>query len=292
MFKKIFFEITSACNLSCPFCPPLKRESRFITGTDFEKVLREAAGLTERMLLHVRGEPLLHPEFSEFIRMGEALGVSFEITTNGVLLEGLEDVLLLPSLVQVNVSLHSLLANSLENQPRILQKIWDFARRAEGERPDLYINFRFWDMAQTVGTPQNPVLEALERIYGFHLPDVNVKRKKSFRLSGRTYLHFDTEFQWPSMRDHVIGSAGFCYGLKDQIAILSNGAVTPCCLDAEGEICLGNVFHTPLAHILDSPRALEIRRNFEAYRLSEALCQRCAYIRRFSPKTLKSVKKR
>ncbi|TWI74295.1 radical SAM family protein [Desulfobotulus alkaliphilus] len=288
IFKKIYFEITSACNLSCPFCPPLKRESCFIGERDFGKVLDEIAGMTERVLLHVRGEPLLHPEFPSFIRMGQALGVSFEITTNGALLEGLEDVLLLPSLVQVNVSLHSLLANGLENQPRILQKIWDFARRAQQERPDLYINFRFWDMASAVDTPQNAILEQLERMYGFHLPNVNVKRKKSFQLSGRVSLHFDTEFQWPSMEDAVTGDAGFCYGLKNQIAILSNGVVTPCCLDAEGLICLGNAFHQPLAEILESPLALAIASNFDAYRLSEALCQRCSYIKRFSQKTLRT----
>ncbi|TYT75839.1 radical SAM/SPASM domain-containing protein [Desulfobotulus mexicanus] len=288
MFKKIYFEITSACNLSCPFCPPLKRESGFVDEAGFKKVVGEIAGMTERVLLHVRGEPLLHPEFPRFIRIGQALGVSFEITTNGALLEGLEDVLLLPSLVQVNFSLHSLLANGLENQPLILQKIWDFARRAERERPDLYINFRFWDMASAVDTPQNAILEELERMYGFHLTDVNVKRKKSFRLSGRVSLHFDTEFQWPSMGDAVTGDAGFCYGLKNQIAILSNGVVTPCCLDAEGVICLGNIFHQSIAEILESPRATEIRRNFQAYRLSEALCQRCSYIKRFSPKTLRT----
>lgn len=292
MLKKLFFEITNVCNLSCAFCPSTQRKPCFVEMRDFEKVLREARGLAERILLHVKGEPLLHPLFAEFIRLGEAMAARFEITSNGLLLEGREEALLSPCVAQINFSLHALLANGMENDSDKRDAILAFAQKAAMKRPDLYINFRLWDLDPNMGIPHEGILAELESRYGFQIRKVDVKQKKSFRLAGRTYLHFDTEFRWPSMQDPVIGLEGFCYGLKNQIAVLSNGVVTPCCLDAEGEMNLGSAFTETLYEILRSKRALEIQKNFANYRLSEELCRRCSYIRRFSLKTLKAQAKK
>ena len=47
---------------------------------------------------------------------------------------------------------------------------------------------------------------------------------------------------------------GFCEGLKSQIAILSNGIVTPCCLDDDGLINLGNILEEELTDILEKEK--------------------------------------
>ncbi|MCW7754877.1 SPASM domain-containing protein [Desulfobotulus sp. H1] len=287
MFRKIFLEITSVCNLACPFCSPIRRDNTFLSPDHFQKILTEASCLSQRILLHVKGEPLLHPDFSRLIQLGQQTGARFEITTNGLLLEGKEEALLASSVVQINFSLHALLANEVENLPLKVETVLAFARKAGIVRPDLYINFRFWDMGRPEELPRNPILQKLEDLYGFRLGEVDVRKKKSFLLSGRTYLHFDTEFRWPSMKDPFIGDRGFCYGLRDQIAILSNGVVTPCCLDAEGIIHLGNAFTESLSHIISGRRAENIRQGFSQGFLSEDLCRRCTYIRRFSSRTLK-----
>ena len=36
--------------------------------------------------------------------------------------------------------------------------------------------------------------------------------------------------------------AGYCHALKDQLAILVDGTIVPCCLDNNGDINLGNIY--------------------------------------------------
>ena len=74
----------------------------------------------------------------------------------------------------------------------------------------------------------------------------------------------------------------FCYGLRDQFGVLCDGTVVPCCLDAEGNVALGNLFDSTLEEILDSPRARAIYDGFTNHRAAEELYRRCDYARRFT----------
>jgi len=63
---------------------------------------------------------------------------------------------------------------------------------------------------------------------------------------------------------------------------LCDGTVVPCCLDHDGDIPLGNIFSQELQEILDSPRAKALYDGFTARKMTEPLCRRCGYARRFS----------
>ena len=77
------------------------------------------------------------------------------------------------------------------------------------------------------------------------------------------------------------GKTCFCYGLRDQIGVLVDGTVVPCCLDAEGSIALGNLLTQSLEDILNAPRATALRAGFDNRTAVEPLCRRCGYARRF-----------
>ena len=74
---------------------------------------------------------------------------------------------------------------------------------------------------------------------------------------------------------------GFCYGMLDHVGVLADGTVVPCCLDADGEIALGNIFESDLSEILASPRARAIADGFKHHQKVEPLCRRCGYSKRF-----------
>ena len=76
--------------------------------------------------------------------------------------------------------------------------------------------------------------------------------------------------------------AQFCYGLRDQIGVLADGTLVPCCLDHEGDVPLGNLFAQPLEEILSSPRACAIREGFSRRIPAEDLCRRCGFAARFN----------
>ena len=50
------------------------------------------------------------------------------------------------------------------------------------------------------------------------------------------------EFTWPDITKDKIIDKGRCLALKEQLAILADGTVVPCCLDHNGDISLGNIF--------------------------------------------------
>ena len=74
------------------------------------------------------------------------------------------------------------------------------------------------------------------------------------------------------------------YRWPTQIGVLSNGMVVPCCLDAEGNIPLGNIFTDEMEDVLASPRAVALKRSFENRNITEELCLRCGFAGRMVKK--------
>ena len=101
------------------------------------------------------------------------------------------------------------------------------------------------------------------------------------RIRDKLHLEWGDRFVWPDKDAVNMGSDVFCYGLKDHFGILSDGSVVPCCLDADGEITLGNVFGEKIRDILASDRAHRIVEGFKTRHAHEPLCQKCGYARRF-----------
>ena len=100
------------------------------------------------------------------------------------------------------------------------------------------------------------------------------------RLGQKVYLEYGKKFDWPDLSAPDGGEQVFCYGLKDQIGVLWDGTVVPCCLDHEGDIPLGNLFEQELGEILDGPRAQAICRGFERGIAAEELCRKCGFARK------------
>ena len=76
------------------------------------------------------------------------------LVTNGVLLrEKQSELLLHPAFRQICFSLHSFFDNFPEKDPtQYLERIFSFTERALERRPDLYLNFRLWNLDEPRGT--------------------------------------------------------------------------------------------------------------------------------------------
>ena len=260
----------------------------------FTSIIEQIAPLTEQVTLHLMGDPLVHPKLAEFISVCEHFQVPVFFVTNGVLLNNVrEELLLSPIIRQVNFSLHSFHDNYGDKDPSIyLAKIFKFTERAFNERPELYINYRLWNLEAPVGVgAQNRSM--LERVCQHFDVDFNhqidVRKNKSVRIKNRLYLHFDTEFTWPALDLPLLGARGTCYGLSSHFGILADGTVVPCCLDKEGKIPLGNVQDATVLEILNNERSQKILKGFKDGKLLEKLCQRCNYITRFEDLSVRAT---
>lgn len=285
-FTKVNIEISNVCNLQCSFCPEVIRSKKLMDLDLFRNIIQQVALLTEQVCFHLMGDPLVHPKLSELIGICEENQVKIFFVTNGVLLrEKQVELLLNPTIRQVNFSLHSFHDNFGDKDPTAyLSRIFSFTERAFIERPELYINYRLWNLNDPRGTATNnkSMLQRIAEHFGVELPqEFDVRRKKSILIKNRLYLHFDTEFVWPDLALPVLGTKGTCYGLDSHFGILADGTVVPCCLDKEAAIPLGKVQESSIVDILDNPRSQAILKGFRERRLVESLCQRCQYIERF-----------
>ncbi len=252
----------------------------------FEKTIAQVAPLTEQVCLHLMGEPLAHPEFPAIIKICEDHGVKINLTTNGILLNRYADLLSTSTAFhQVNFSIHSFKDNFRDKSiTPYLTDILNFSKLAHERRPEMYINYRLWNIfeTQTQNDSNKDILADIAKFFEVEIKeDIDVGSIKSKRIWNRVYLHFDSRFEWPHPLMPLQSDKGFCHALSSHIGIHADGTVVPCCLDKEARLDLGNCATKSLEEILTDKRARTMREGFAARKLAEDLCQRCTYIKRF-----------
>ena len=111
-----------------------------------------------------------------------------------------------------------------------------------------------------------------------HQPRPWTERHDGWKLTDNLFLENDNMFEWPDLQHEVYDEEEvFCYALRNQIGVLVDGTVVPCCLDHNGDMPLGNLYEQSLEQILASPRARALYEGFTRHAAVESLCQRCGY---------------
>lgn len=279
-FSRCYLEITNRCNLACSFCPKTKRNPRTLTQDEFRLLAGRLRPYTDYLYLHVMGEPLVHPALPKLLDICQGHGFRVVITTNGTLLPARQNALLAaPALYKINISLHSFEANEAGSFEAYLSGCFAFAKLA-GQAGKL-VDLRLWNLdgetTRGQNTQNHAILSRLEQVF----PQPWTKNTWGFRLAERVFLHYAEKFDWPDLSRSEQTACGTCRALRDQIAVLSDGTVVPCCLDHEGDLPLGNLFSQELPDILAGSDAAELLAGFSRRELTHPLCRRCGYARRF-----------
>jgi len=277
-FKKVYIEITNTCNLNCSFCSVSSREKKSISVDDFKIVLEKVKAYTDYLYLHVKGEPLLHPQLSDLLDICGHFSFKVNIVSNGILIAKQKELLLKQnSIRQINFSLHCYYELAERKKADYLNDIFTFISKALDETK-MYISLRLWNIKELQTEQNNDILNAIQLYFipDFDLKDLSCTQRK-IKIKDRLYLNFDDVFEWPDLIKEVHEAPQFCYALRDQIAILSDGRVVPCCLDGEGVLELGNIFTDSMETILTSSRAKNIYDGFTHRIAVEELCKRCTF---------------
>lgn len=95
----IQIEPTNVCNLRCPLCPSgnrtMARAAGFMEMSVFRQVLDELEGSLLAVMLYSWGEPLLHPQFAEMVKICSERRLVSMTSTNGNALSTLDQALAL-----------------------------------------------------------------------------------------------------------------------------------------------------------------------------------------------------
>ncbi|MBI4823529.1 MAG: radical SAM protein [Nitrospirae bacterium] len=229
----IDIEVTSACNLKCPFCATTFRGSKirrgFISEDTVRKVIDEGAekGLYG-VKFNIRGEPLLHPKLHEFVGYAKAKGlIDVYFNTNAMLLDrGWARRLIDAGLDRLSISF-------------------------EGYTKEVYERHRPGAVFETV-IENIEGIQSLKRKLGVGHPKVRVQTVLLPELKGsfKEYKAF-----WSDKADEVgyldykemkvkkkdIKYPWACPQIFQRMAIWWDGTLLPCNHDDDGLLSLGNV---------------------------------------------------
>lgn len=273
-YKKIYIEITNNCNLKCSFCSEVKRKRRFMTTEEFENILKKIKDYTDYIYLHIKGEPLLHPNIIEFLRLADKYNLKVNLTTNGTLFSKIaKELSECKSLHKINFSLHS--ENNIDNYCEEIFKNVELLK-------DKIIIYRLWTLKNNqLDSKSQEIVNKIRKYY--NLPQETVDKiytSNNIKIKSTIYVDKDNEFSWPEVTTHK--SNGYCYALKTQIGILVDGTVVPCCLDSNGVVNLGNIFKESLEEIINSEKYISLKKSFQDRKPCEKLCQSCTFKERLN----------
>ena len=254
-FKRIYIEITNVCNLNCSFCSNSNKVKREMTPEEFKEVLSKINNYTDYIYLHVKGEPLTHHNLDKILDITKEYNKKVCITTNGVFLKDKLPILKkYDNIYQINISLHS-----ENNKKNYLEDIISSVNELSP-----YISYRFWTLDNN---------------------KMDNKTKEYIKiLKNKVYLSLDNKFTWPSINNNYYNERGTCLGAKTQLAILSDGTVSICCLDSEGVSNLGNIYLSTMEDILASDKYQNILKGFNDNKVYLDICKHCSYKERFDKK--------
>jgi radical SAM protein with 4Fe4S-binding SPASM domain len=174
---------------------------------------------------------------------------------------------------QFNISLHDAEENIPEAEwGRYLQEVFSFA---DEQACRSYFSFRLWNEGSESSMRYNAFCETfLKHRYGCCEFE---GQGRSMKLSDHIFLQRNARFDWPDGKTEG-GERRNCFAMRDQIAILVDGTVVPCCLDADAQINLGNILEQDFKSIIESERAVKIAEGFRRHVAVEPFCKSCGFV--------------
>ena len=214
---------------------------------------------------------MLHSHLPQFVAIAREKGFVPVLTTNGTLLPR-AGALLDARPHKVQISLQAFEGNRKDNLDEYMSNVMRFS--VEAASRGIVVVLRLWNIGGC-----DSANDDIRNFISRYLPAEQwEERHYGWRLAENVYLEYDGVFEWPDAeREEFPDEECFCYALRNQIGVLVDGTVVPCCLDHAGDIPLGNLYEQSLEEILSSERARNIYDGFTRHKAVEPLCRRCGY---------------
>lgn len=287
LFKKFHFiprrppmlvvELTNNCNLRCIMCeyPLMQRGGMNMDIQLAKKVLKECAewGIS-RVGLSRLGEPLLHPDITEIIEFAKECGIRHvSMVCNAMLLTEEKAKTLIQS--GLDLILFSIDAATKETFERIrkgsdyeqvitnIERFIKMRNELSREKPWVEVNICLMkdniEEAPLIIKKWGPLVERVKICPVVPLEHTN----DNLVVDAPTYT----------------GRKKACDFLWTRMVVLSDGEVTVCCADKEGDLSVGNAEKSSLKELWNSEEIRRIRKIHFSKKFDELpLCKQCFMI--------------
>jgi MoaA/NifB/PqqE/SkfB family radical SAM enzyme len=287
-------EVTSVCNLRCPVCPTgkglLSRREALMDLATYETLMRETGDTMLAVMLWAWGEPLLHPQFADFVRIAREHGVLPLLSTNGqnldreAVVNGLLHhppehlIVALDGLTDETNSVYRVGAR-LEPALRGVRRLAELKRQRGQTRP--WIHLRFIVMKHN--EHEVPQAEAFAREHGFDY----------LSLRGLSIIADPEEQSHARMVPAQAPLQAYAYASGQRVqrsdylcqhafafpAVLTDGTVVVCDQDFNASRAYGRLGQEgqTFRDIWYGARAAQVRREVRDHRELSSFCRLCPY---------------
>jgi len=251
----LMLEPVADCNLRCSYCRGKMGTERnrpdLMTWETFRRAIDTAPDSVESVSLCAFGEPLLHPRICDMIDYIRAHGRRVVLYSNCTLLTGER----LSLLARTDLSVLSV---SIE--------------------PDAETSWKYR------GVDLDEIRRNVENFSRFKNPDTEVKLSIVAHPGNIGRIHEAADMWRPLVR-HVkvgpmvgfdgTGHEGQCAEpWRGNLVVFSSGEVSPCCVDLNADLVVGDVNESGLSDIMRGPKFTALLGRF-IYGPAPALCGRC-----------------
>jgi len=261
--RKVQIEVTNICNARCSMCPlkDMKRKTGYMDFELFKKIIDETSQRKlRRLILHIMGEPLLHPRIFEMIAYIKKKNPNqpVEFSTNASLLtEEVGNKLIESGLDILNLSIDA-----------VSKEIYEKIRIGLDYEKTMKNIYKFLEL---IGRNKNK--KPLAKIQLIKLPE-NEPEWDKFKGKWQKYavdkpyieLCIKEMGDWGGyLEKRKIANRGLkvCCGAPfDSLDILWNGDVSFCCLDYDGQLLVGSVKQQSLKEIWHGEKINRFRQRF------------------------------
>lgn len=258
-------EPTNRCNLNCPFC--LVGQQNELASTDHdelprdwgsmdlplvEKITREAKAFgIDKIQLFFQGEPFMHKQFVEFIRISKRNGLYTQVFTNGLLLTPeLSRQVVRAGLDVLRFSVDGTTQDVYEKNrvggrfDLVYKNMADIVRIAKEEKSPIRLRWQFIAMRNN----EHQIEEAAGKAKEIGIP-----------FLVKTYAESVPGMapQNPKYRRKILPKP--CTDIYENFMVYWNGDVVPCCYDLAGKEIMGNLRTQTLDQVWNSERYRNFR---------------------------------
>ncbi len=287
--RRIFIEPTNACNLNCIHCVhdgTMTRPVGFMDMGLFRKIMNDVKDLnrTSEIMLFQTGEPLLHKQIAEMVRLSsEQYDFFTKMNTNAVALtRSLSEQLIRARIDYLVFSLDAIdekTYSQIKGRPffrRALKNILDYLEIWGGLDTGFKRTMLAVDIILVEQERNRNQIKKFKKAFEM-LPVGHVETFELFNYMGAIE---EANRKYPERKTLPHSKWPCCNTPWDVIGIRWNGDVVACIYDYDNRYVIGNVKERPLLDIWNSRKMMDFRRalldrRFNAVEKKGPLCSEC-----------------
>jgi radical SAM protein with 4Fe4S-binding SPASM domain len=287
-------EPTNCCNLHCPECPSgmnlLTRDRGIIDPALFQNLIDQVSSTLYYLNLYFQGEPYIHPQFTEMVRIAKSKKIYVSTSTNGHFLTPENARTTLESgLDKLIISLDGTDAETYEqyraggNFNEVITGIKEIVnqKKARGsKKPKVILQFL------VLKSNQHQVEQI--RLFGKGLgaDKVELKTAQFYDFKqGNPLMPDDPRFsRYQKIKTDQEGHPRYeirnrlpnhCFRMWSSCVVTWNGTVVPCCFDKDAKYRMGNVKELAFEKTWKNEAYREFRKKILSSRKSIDICTNC-----------------